>query len=192
MHRYVPLAIGVMLAASLMAPQAAQAATGPARTYQVTITKFELNNGTSWVTVSSGNSTTIDIAAVNAGAVAGTFFSGLSVPDGTYTQVRVTISPTFTISGNVGANYTTATLSNGVCVTTTTAASEAACTMSVPGGLPAPTPDNLPTTLTVTNGVPSHKIRVTFNVNNAITDDNAPPGTAIPGNPTVTMAMVAL
>jgi hypothetical protein len=159
--------------------------------YKVTVTKFEMHNGTSWITVSSGNSTTIDIASAQAGAVAGTFFSGLSVPDGSYTQVRVTISDTFTISGRVGSNYTNGQISNGICAVTAVAASEAPCTVTVPNGLPPPSADALPATLAITNGVPSHKIRVTFNVNNAI-DDSGAGGLMFPGTPSVSMAMVAL
>ena len=119
------LALTILLAGLGAAPLTAHAATGPASVYKVTITQFEMYNGTSWVTISSGSSTTIDIASVNAGAVAGTFFSGLSVPDGTYTQVRVTISGTFTISGRVGSSYTTATISNSLCAVTTNSAAEA-------------------------------------------------------------------
>ncbi len=121
-------------------------ATGPASVYEVTITQFELYNGTSWVTASSGSSTVMDIASVNSGQIAGNFFSGLSVPDGSYTQVRVTVSNTFVISGNDGAgNYTTATVNNGS-VVTTTAADEARATVDVSGGIPAPGADILPST----------------------------------------------
>lgn len=191
MNRHVALTVLMLVAGLCAAPFLAHAATGPASAYKVTITKFELYNGTSWVTVSSGNSTTLDIASVTAGSAAGNFFAGLSVPDGTYTQVRVTISDTFVISGRVGSNYTTATISNGLCAVTATAANEAACTMTVPGGLPAPNPDVLPSSLTVTNGVPSHKIRVTFNVNSALAD-GGPLGEIYPGTPDVTMTMIAL
>lgn len=168
--------------------------TGAATVYKVTIEKFEMYNGTSWVTVSSGDSTTIDIASVNAGSVAGTFFAGLTVPDGSYTQVRVTIANSFTVSGSVGSDgtpiYTTATLAGGACVSSATAGDQAQCTVTVPGGLPAPTPDVLPSTLTIAGGVPSHKIRVNFNVSNAVQETAG--AAIIPASPTVTMEMVAL
>lgn len=188
MNRRTLLAL-LIITGVCAAPRAAHAATGPASVYKVTITQFEIYNGTSWITVSDGSSTTIDIASVQSSSVAGTFFSGLSVPDGTYTQVRVTVSGTFVISGRVGSSYTTAVISNGGCVVTAVAANEAECTVTA--SLPAPTPDVLPTALTVTNGVPSHKIRVTFNVNTAL-EDTGFPGTIIPGQPSVTMTMVAL
>jgi hypothetical protein len=167
------------------------AATGPASVYKVTITKFELYNGTSWITVFSGSSTTIDIASASAGSAAGNFLSGLNVPDGSYTQVRVTPADTFTISGNNGTLYTTAAKAGtpSGCVPTAVAASEAQCSVDVPGGIGTPSPDVLPSTLTVTNGVPSHKIRVNFNVNNAIQDIG---GNLYPAAPSVTMTMTAL
>ena len=160
----------------------------------MTIEKFEMYNGTSWVTVSGGSSTTIDIAAVGAGSAAGTFFAGLNVPNGSYTQVKVTVSSTFTISGSVGTDgtpiYTTAAIASGACVSSANAGNRAECTVAVPGGLPAPNPDNLPSTLTITSGVPSHKIRVNFNVSTAI-QEVAGEG-LVPGQPTVTMQMIAL
>jgi hypothetical protein len=180
-----------VLCASLIHPSWIFAATGPASVYKVTIVKFELYNGTSWITLFDGASTTIDIASVDAGQAAGNFFTGLNVPDGTYTQVRVTPSATFVVSGRVGTSYTTAAKANGGCVPTTTAANEAPCSVDVPGGIGTPNPDILPATLTITNGVPSHKIRVSFNVNNAI-QDGGPFGELYPGTPTVTMSMIAL
>ncbi len=192
MSRQAGLGVLIAMAGLCAAPAATDAATGPASTYKVTVTKFELYNGTSWVTVSTGNSTVIDIAAVNAGQAAGTFFSSLSVPDGSYTQVRVTPSDTFTVSGRVGSNYTTATVSNGGCAVTAVAANEAICTVNVPApGIGTPNPDVLPATLTITNRVPSHKIRVNFNVSNAI-QDGGPSGELYPAVPTVTMTMIAL
>ncbi|HDZ76688.1 MAG TPA: hypothetical protein ENH41_01220 [Candidatus Omnitrophica bacterium] len=167
-------------------------ATGPASVYQVTVTKFELYNGTSWVTASSGNSTVMDIASVDIGAVVGNLFSGLSVPDGSYTQVRVTISDTFTISGNDGVgNYTTAaTGGNPVgSVLTAIAANEAECTISLPVAQGDPNPNNLPTPLTVTGGRPSHRITVNFNVSNGIQNQG---GVLYPNNPVVTMTMTAI
>jgi len=161
---------------------------GPASVYKITITKFEIYDGTFWTTLIDGSSVTIDIAAVDAGSVAGSFFTGLNVADGTYTQVRVTVSNTFAISGNVGGLYTLSTKTMGAC-DTGAEADEVECSIDVPGaGLPAPTADVLPTTLTVTDGVASHKIRVNFNVSMAIEEVAGP--TLIPATPTVTMTMI--
>lgn len=173
---------------------AVQNDTGTATVYKVTVTKFEMYNGTAWITVSNGSSTVMDIASVDSGQVVGSFFSGLAVPDGSYTQVRVTIQNSFTIKGSVGSDgtpiYTTATLSGGACVSSASAGNMAECTVSVPGGLGDPQPDVLPTTLVVSNGVPSHKIRVNFNVSAAIQEGIAE--VLFPGQPVVTMQMIAL
>lgn len=193
-YLFLQLLISALLFSCVSRAFAANGDTGAATVYKVTIEQFEMHNGTSWVTVSNGSSTTIDIAAVNSGSSAGTFFAGLNVPDGSYTQVRVTVSSTFIISGSVSTDgtaiYTTAALSNGVCVSSSSASNQAQCTVPVPGGLPAPTPDVLPSTLTVTNGAPSHKIRVNFNVSAAV-QETAGEG-IVPGQPTVTMQMIAL
>lgn len=143
---------------------------GPATVYKVRISRFEIFNGTSWITLFDGTSADLDIAAMSAGASAGNFFSGLAVPDGTYTQVRVTPSPTFVISGNDGANYTTATVgANGGC-TPGTAAQQAECTITATGDrVPAAgTYDFSATPITIKDGVPNRKVRVSFDVSNAV------------------------
>lgn len=165
-------------------------AAGPANVYKVTLTKFELFNGTSWVTIFEGSSTTIDIASASAGQAAGNFISGSTVPDGTYTRSRVTPSASFTIKGNDGAgNFTTATLGpGGGCTPTATAALEAQCTVSVPGGVTADT-TTFSTSITMTNGVASHKVRVSFDVSTAIQTVS---GEMFPAAPTVTVTVIAL
>ena len=55
---------------------AVQNDTGAATVYKVTVTKFEMYNGSSWITVSDGSSTVMDIASVTAGQVAGNFSPG--------------------------------------------------------------------------------------------------------------------
>lgn len=163
-------------------------ATGPASVYKVRVSKFELFNGTSWITVFEGTSGALDIASVASGAAAGSFLSGLAVPDGTYTQVRVTPSPTFVISGRDGANYTTATAGPGGGSTFGTAAQEAEFTLTLTGGnVPgADTTDFSATPITVKDGIASNKIRVSFDVSNAI---NTQGGELWPAQPTVTMAI---
>ena len=165
-------------------------AAGPASMYKVTLTKFELFNGASWVTILDGSSTTIDIASASAGQAAGSFISGVTIPDGTYTRSRVTPSATFTIKGNDGAgNFTTATIGpGGGCTPTTTAALEAACTVSVPGGVTADT-TTFSTSISMTNGVASHKVRVSFDVSTAVQTVS---GEMFPAAPTVTVTVIAL
>ena len=165
-------------------------AAGPATVYKVTLTKFEMYNGTSWVTIFEGSSTTIDIASASSGAAAGNFLSGLIVPDGTYTMSRATPSATFVVRGNDGTRYTLATNgSNGGCTYTTTASLAADCTVNVPGGVTADT-TTFSSPITVTNNVPSHKVRVSFDVSTAISY-NSLANEIFPAAPTVTVTTIA-
>ena len=166
-------------------------ANGPANSYKVTITTMELYNGSSWVTVSSGSSTTIDIASATSGGAAGNFFSGLSIPDGTYSQVRATPSATFVIKGNDGSGrYTTATNGpNSGWVFSTVASAEDSCTVTV-ASISAKT-TVLSSPITVTGGVASHKVRVSFDTSTAI-QYNAGANELFPSAPTVTITTIAL
>ncbi len=164
-------------------------AVGPATVYKVTLTKFELWNGTAWITILDGSSTTIDIASASSGAAAGNFISGVNIPDGTYTQSRVTPSATFTIKGNDGSNYTTAAIGVGSgCTATEIAASAAECTVTIPGGITANTAI-FSGPITMTGGVASHKVRVSFDVSTAI---QTVVGELFPAAPTVTVTIIQL
>lgn len=166
-------------------------ANGPANVYQVRISKMELWNGTSWVTVFEGTSTAIDIASVNSGTVAGQFLSGLSVPDGTYTQCRVTPSQVFNIKGNDGARFTTATNgANGGCQYTANSALEATCTVTISTPID-PDVTTFSSPITMQNGAASHKIRVSFDTSSAV-QYNALADELFPSTPTVTVTVIAL
>lgn len=164
------------------------AAPGPADYYAVTITKLELYNGTSWVTVFEGASSELDIASVSSGASAGNFLSGIVVPDGTYTQARVTPSPTFKIRGRDSLNnYTTATNGSGGGSTLTTDINlKATCTITLTVAPSAGTQDFSATPITVTDGVANHKVRVNFDVSAAVQLQG---GELWPAQPTVTQTI---
>jgi hypothetical protein len=76
------------------------------------VTKVEMFNGTSWVTIFSG---TAELDTVAGGTFPG--ISDLSLPEGTYTQIRVTFNNSFPVSGTLSysetAYYTTATTFGG-------------------------------------------------------------------------------
>ena len=119
MTRYIKsfvvlVALCLMAATSAPAFAQTQLATGKPTVFKVTVTKVELYNGTSYVTVFTGSSQ-LDLTAV-AGA---TFpsISAVSLPAGTYTQIRVTFGNTFTIKGSLTSTgttyYTTATTVSG-------------------------------------------------------------------------------
>ncbi len=166
-------------------------AAGPASVYKVKLSKFELWNGASWVTAFEGTSSALDIASVSAGAAVGNFLSGLTVPDGTYTKVRVTPSPTFIYSGYDGANYTTAGTGVGVGSTPGTAAQQAEFTMTLTGGnIPTAQGDSQDfsaTPITVIDGGADKIVRVSFNVATAIQLQGD--GKLWPAQPVVTMSM---
>lgn len=103
----VVLAIGLNLS-----PAPANAQTlGTPDIYQMTINRFELSsdNGATYTEVGSGG-LIFNLAAVNAGAQVGTYFSGGSPlsPSTTYNRMRVTISCTLTLLGCAGGVCTRA------------------------------------------------------------------------------------
>ena len=87
--------------------------TGTPDSFIVTLNKVEMYNSSTltWLTVGTGD-LSFDIASANAGQSVGSYVSGVSFEPGTYTQVRVTVSRTMQIQGNIGANYTSSTASS--------------------------------------------------------------------------------
>lgn len=174
MVKGIPARLLVLVLISLVfvfiSTSAVLAANGPASVYKVTLTKFELWNGTGWITAFSGTSVTLDIAsASDTSTSVGSFLSGLIVPDGIYTKVKVTPSGTFTISGrDSDYNYTTATVGPGNIGSTPTnnAALQAECTMTVNIADPEEMP--LPTPIVVKDGAPDHRVRVKFDTSTMI------------------------
>lgn len=149
-------------------------ALGPATVYKVQVSTIKLCTGSNsgCTTVFSGTSSTIDIASVSSSSVAGNFVSGVNVPDGTYTECRVTPSATFTVSGNDGTHYTTATLGGDGTgsVVTTDSTQQAPFTITLTGAnVPSEQVyDFTATPITVKNGVADHKIRVIFDVSQSL------------------------
>jgi len=145
------------------------------------------------VEVFSGTSTEIDIASVLAGSSIGNILAGLTIPDGTYTQVRTTVSPNIGLSGTDGGFYTIATTNtvgdNTGCVATGNLLLEAECTAVVD-----PIPQDTTTfsaPITALNNNLSHKIRVNFDVSSALTY-NGGEGTLFLDAPSVTVTAVPL
>jgi hypothetical protein len=102
--------------------------SGNPSSYKVTVTKVEMYNGTSWVTLFSGRAQLDTVAG-------GTFpgISDLSLSAGTYSQIRITFNNAFPVTGTLShdgtAYYTTATTFGGrtnLESTPTTAAGEMA------------------------------------------------------------------
>ncbi len=110
--------------------------TGKPTVFKVTVTKVELYNGTSFVTLFTGSSQLDLVAAASGAAFPG--ISSLSLPAGTYTQVRVTFSNSFTMKGSLTSGgttyYTTATTinSDAASLASTTATDLAEATIANP------------------------------------------------------------
>ncbi|HIC92098.1 MAG TPA: hypothetical protein EYP21_08605 [Syntrophaceae bacterium] len=85
-------------------------------TYTITIKKIEISqDGSTFITVGEGD-LTFNIAGGSAGATIGNYVTNSSIPPGTYTTIRITLSRTITIkgrSGNQGGNYYYTTTSAG-------------------------------------------------------------------------------
>jgi hypothetical protein len=91
---------------------AGRMATGKPSSYKVTVTKVEMYNGASWVTIFSG---TAQLDMVTGGTFPG--ISGVSLPAGTYFQIRTTFNNSFPVTGTLShdgtAYYTTAATFGG-------------------------------------------------------------------------------
>ena len=165
-------------------------AFGPATVYKVTVSNSKICKADGSCTTINQASSTIDIAAVDSGQVAGNFISGATLSDGTYTSVKVTPSADFVISGsdtNGGITYyTTGTLTNGECVVTTNSALQAPCTITAPQA-PGEQTNTFSTPITIKNGVADHKIRVIFDVSQVIYYDSTNGG-IYPYRPSVTFS----
>lgn len=166
--------------------------------YQVFVTKLQLYNSDTglWVTVYEGTSGTLDIASVSSGQAAGNFMSGVTVPDGTYTKAKSWVSPTFIIRGSVDSTYyttaatsTTGTGGRTASVASLTAGDIADCTVTVLSDDVEPDTNGVTFSngsLKVTGGIPDHKVRVSFDLSNALTQTG---GKIYPGAPVVTISV---
>lgn len=127
MSRYTAVLAALMVIVALPVTTWAQTqlATGKPAVFKVTVTKVELHNGTSFVTIFSGSSQLDLVAAAGDSAFPG--ISTLALPAGTYSQIRVTFSNSFVMRGSLSSAgttyYTTATtLNSGTASQATTTA----------------------------------------------------------------------
>lgn len=176
--------------------------TGRATVYKVTMSSFEIDNGdgSTPITAFSGASATLDIAsAADTNTSVGNFLSGLTVPDGSYSRVKPTPSGTFTIAGSVthagngNTYYTRSTTGSGTGCTVSTTPPAQECTVNLNVG--PQDWQNLPGTITVTNGIPSHRVRVRFNTSAALglytVGGDDPPFEIFPQQPQTTVTLIA-
>lgn len=179
--------------------------TGTPDVYTQTINKVEVYNSTtgSWFTLGEGDMS-FDMASADAGARVGAYVSGATLSIGYYNQIRVTISRTMQIQGNIGAAYTSTS------TTTVGTGGQAVQVGTAPaqlGTVIAPT-DSLPSGMTVsgdyfvfteslgaaafdiTYGSAPKKMTVTFDVTDTLVLEDTPnPDIFYCGPPTVTQTI---
>lgn len=163
-------ALALVLSATTAAFAQAPTATGTPTVYKVTVKKVEFSSdaGTTYITGKEADQE-MDIASVNAGALAANYASGVVLPSATYNRIRVTLSCTIRLRGSVafgGQTYYT----TGAAGTSTVAGNLAEGAFTVPaaggcvGGL-------LTSTDTVSMTVfedQAKTVNVSFNVTGAI------------------------
>ncbi len=186
-------------------------AYGTPEIYKVTLHKVELYNSVtdSWVTVCEDD-LTFNIASVNAGEIVGGYVNSKPIPEGTYTQERITVSRTMSIKSTttIGITnyYTTATSISGpngtqAVVASTNASQYTEGTVKTPSVSQGPRytvtgeyftdTHNLPSSIVVKKGI-LKKVRIKFNVTNAV-EFNASWGPQVicyPLVPTVTVEII--
>jgi hypothetical protein len=103
---FVRYALALVAALLLASPLHAQTpvqpvkkAAGKPTVFKVTVTKVELYNGTSYVTLFAGSAQLDLVAAAGASAFPG--ISNLKLPAGTYSQIRVTFANSFGVGGSL-------------------------------------------------------------------------------------------
>lgn len=196
--RPLTLVIGwTVLLGLLVGASSTEAASGDADgTYTVTVTKVEMSKdgGTAYKTVFEG-SQAINIAAANAGAVAASLVSGVTLEPGTYDTVRVTIGSTMQFKGYVNNDNGTDTLytdggtetgagestSNNAGVLNTAGAGYAVSTYTIPEANRTETDTGLSLKVEVGKAM---VVDVAFDTTGTATE--GAPNTIIPGDPTVT------
>jgi len=176
-------------------PEAALAKeSGTPTKYVIKLKTLMLLNGDGeWITVYSGTSPGLDIASVSRGSnqFVGEFLSGLEVPDGTYTQAKVQPDTTFILKGTVdgrGTNGGTDFGSSEWGCTSTAGITPVDCTLTVVNPIPIQGPYSFDPVV-VKDGVADHKIRVYFNIADAVTD-NEDTGFIYPETPVCTVAAI--
>ena len=91
--------------------------------YKITINKVRMWDGTDWHVAFTGN-TEYTITSVSSGASCGNYCTNVELPDGTYTQMEITMSRTISIKATAlypetspdeltGTHYTTTTTAGG-------------------------------------------------------------------------------
>lgn len=157
-----------------------QRVAGKPTAFKVTVTKVELFNGTSFITVFSGSAQLDLVAAAGAAAFPG--IANLTLPAGTYTQVRLTFANSFAMQGSLTylstPYYVTSTTinANAAATASTVAASAGEATIANPawGALGAPVTETITVAPIVVGPTTDYQPTVKFDVTSALVLWEAP------------------
>ena len=160
--------------------------------YSITINKIEIYNSTTaeWVTIAS-TPKTVDIASASAGAAIGSMTNAdVTLPFGSYTKVKATVSDTFTIkacSDDGGSTCTTATNAS-VSSLVATSATAVAGSVTVNSGVDIQKTVVLTAPFEMNAATASMSTTISFDLDNVFTY-NAANEYITAGEPAVTVSM---
>jgi hypothetical protein len=161
--------------------------------YSITINKIEIYNSTTaeWVTIAS-TPKTVDIASASAGAAIGSMTNAdVTLPFGSYTKVKATVSDTFTIKAcsDLGGSRCTTATNQGDTALVATSATAVAGSVVVNGGTDLTKTITLTTPFEMSAATTTMSSTVSFNLNNVFTYSADSGGYIYPGEPSVTVTM---
>ena len=160
--------------------------------YSITINKIEIYNSTTaeWVTIAS-TPKTVDIASASAGAAIGSMTNAdVTLPFGSYTKVKATVSDTFTIkacSDDGGSTCTTATNATDASLVATSATAVAGSVV-VNSGVDLTATITLTAPFEMNAATASMSTTISFDLDNVFTY-NAANEYITAGEPAVTVSM---
>ena len=161
--------------------------------YSITINKIEIYNSTTaeWVTIAS-TPKTVDIASASAGAAIGSMTNAdVTLPFGSYTKVKATVSDTFTIkacSDDGGSTCTTANNATDASLVATSATAVAGSVV-VNSGVDLTETITLTTPFEMTAATTGLSSTVSFDLNNVFTYVDDGTDYIYPGPPSTTITM---
>ena len=186
--------VAIALVAVSLSSGIAFAQTAEPSVYKATVKKIELSkdSGTTWSKTLGTKTQEFDIASASVNSAVGNYLSGVSAlePNTTYNAVRVTVSSTFKLKGELTSGVTTFVTTAAGGTATSGSAAEGSYTISECNNLPSGTNsvsggqclDERVASLT-TDGQGSMTFTVCFDISQGLELDGSD---LVPGNPTIT------
>jgi len=186
--------VAIALAAVSLSSGIAFAQTAEPSVYKATVKKIELSkdSGTTWSKTLGTKTQEFDIASASVNSAVGNYLSGASAlePNTTYNAVRVTVSSTFKLKGELTSGVTTFVTTAAGGTGTSGSAAEGSYTISQCNNLPSGTNavsggqclDERTASLK-TDGQGNMTFTVCFDISAGLELDGSD---LVPGNPTIT------